>query len=87
ADASRRVRFDMELAGPSGQPPPPTLEMHWVLDLPDSGLPEIPVALSRMGAGRYTGIAQLPADGQWRLRIHTQVVTGRFMFFVDPLKQ
>ena len=87
ADASRRVRFAMELTGPSGQPPPPTLEMRWVLDLPDSGLPEIPVAPSRVGAGRYTGIAQLPVDGQWRLRIQTSIVTGRFMFYVDPLNQ
>ena len=87
ADASRRVRFDMELTGPSGQPPPPTLEMRWVLDLPDSGLPEIPVVPSRVGTGRYTGIAQLPVDGQWRLRIQTPIVTGRFMFYVDPLNQ
>jgi hypothetical protein len=40
-----------------------------------------------VGAGRYTGIAQLPVDGQWRLRIHTPNVTGRFMFYVDPLNQ
>ena len=87
ADASRRVRFAMELTGPSGQPPPPTLEMRWVLDLPDSGLPEISVTPSRVGSGRYTGTAQLPADGQWHLRIQTPVVTGRFKFYVDPLKQ
>lgn len=87
ADASRRVRFVMELTGPSGQRPPPTLEMRWVLDLPESGLPEIPVAPSRVGAGRYTGIVQLPVDGQWRLRIQTPNVTGRFMFYVDPLNQ
>jgi len=86
-DASRRVRFDMELSGGSGQPPPPNLEMRWVVDLPDSGLPKIPVTFSQVGAGRYTGTAQLPADGQWLLRIHTPVVTGRFKFFVDPLKQ
>jgi hypothetical protein len=87
ADASRRVHLDMELTGPSGQPPPPTLEMRWVIDLPDSGLPEIPVTPSRVGTGRYTGTAQLSADGQWRLRIHTPVVTGRLKFYVDPLKQ
>ena len=87
ADASRRVRFDMELGGPSGQPPPPDLEMRWVLDLPDSGLPKISVTPSQVGPGRYTGTAQLPADGQWLLRIQTPVVTGRFKFFVDPLKQ
>ena len=87
ADAARRVRFDMELTGPSGQPPPPTLEMRWVLDLPDSGLPEISVTYSQVGPGRYTGTAQLPADGQWNLRIQTSVVTGRFRFYVDPLKQ
>ena len=87
ADTSRRVRFVMELTGPSGQRPPPTLEMRWVLDLPESGLPEIPVAPSRVGAGRYTGIVQLPVDGQWRLMIQTPNVTGRFIFYVDPLNQ
>ena len=86
-DASRRVRFDMQLAGGSGQPPPPDLRMRWVLDLPDSGLPQISITPSQVGPGRYTGTAQLPADGQWNLRIQTSVVTGRFRFYVDPLKQ
>jgi len=87
ADASRRVRFSMDLTGPSGQAPPTTLDMRWVLDLPESGLPEIPVMPTRVGPGRYTASASLPADGQWRLRIQTPKVTGRFMFFIDPLNQ
>ena len=87
ANAARQVRFDMQLTGGSGQPPPPNLDMRWVLDLPDSGLPKISVTPSQVGPGRYTGTAQLPADGQWFLRIHTPVVTGRLKFYVDPLKQ
>ena len=87
ADASRRVRFTMELTGRTGQPPSPTFDMRWVLDLPESGLPEIPVVPSPLGTGRYSGTAQLPVDGQWRLRIHTPKLTGRLMFYVDPLKQ
>lgn len=84
ANAARQVHFLIDLIDPVGQPAPPTLEIGLLLDPPESGLPSVPLTPVRVGPGRYTASAELPANGRWLLRIQLSSLTGLFHFQVDP---
>lgn len=82
-DAERRVRFELDLIGPTGQPAASTLDLRLVLDMPERELAPLYPRIARTGAGAYAASAALPQPGQWRLRIELPEITGVFLFIAD----
>lgn len=79
----RQVRFTFELMGPSGQPPPASLNFNLALDMPGREMAAIPLNHSRTGLGRYVATTMLPEPGRWRLRMQFDEIAGVFEFDVD----
>ena len=84
ASADLQARVEMQLRGPTGQPPDAGLQLTAAFARPDSDAAPLAVPLRRTGQGAYAGSAPLPADGPWLLRLAVPEVTGVLAFTVDP---
>lgn len=82
-DAQGNAQLQLNLRGPTAQPPDASLPLSVALKRPDSEA-TLPIPLTRTGPGVYTGAAPLPGDGQWQLRLTVPEVTGVLNFTLDP---
>lgn len=83
-DQARTARIDLNLRGPTAQPPEASLALTASLVRPDESATPLQVPLQRSGPGLYIGEAPLIADGAWQLRLSIPEVTGVLNFTLDP---
>lgn len=83
-DSAGQAQLELNLRGPTGQPPDAGLPLSARFVRPDSDATPIAVTLDRVGRGVYTGSAPLPGDGPWQLHIAVPEITGVLNFTVDP---
>lgn len=84
SDASGNLRIAIDLLGPNGQPPPPSLPMALALDMPEREMAPLRPRVQVGTLGAYTANVELPTTGQWRLRLEVPEITGVLLFTVDP---
>ena len=80
-DTGRKVRFDFQLMGPTGQPPSDDLPVGLTIEPVDASAPAVALSLQVHGMGRYSSVeTSLPSAGRWRLRVMLPEVQALFEF-------